>query len=138
MTAETPERLRFVRFRGSAGGRLIPLAAVVEVIPMVRLRSSEQGGNPRYCGLLHFRGRVVPVFDLVDGRRSGLHNPDHFLVVTRGQAGERAIVAHEVEDIVEVEARACSELDVGGSYPVSVVDLNGALLEVVDPDRLTQ
>lgn len=132
------ERIRFVRFCGSGGERLIPLTAVVEIIPMLRLLEGKHEGNRRYCGALHFRGRVIPVFDLEDGDTATLDNPAHFLVVTRGRERERAIVAHDVDDIIEVERQACSQLDTGGAYPVCVVDVDGELIKVVDPDRLAQ
>jgi chemotaxis signal transduction protein len=135
---EVDERVRFVRFRGSGGERLLPLSSVVEIIPMLRLLGGEHEGNHRYCGALHFRGRVIPVFDLEDGGCAGLDNPAYFLVVARGISSERAIVAHDVDDIVEVASESCSELDIGGPQPVRIVDVEGTLLKVVDPDRLAE
>lgn len=130
--------MQFVRFRGSSGERLVHLSVVVEVIPMVRLTSREHHGNQRYCGMLHFRGRVIPVFDLDHRDVALLDNPDNFLVVTRQGAREQAIVASEIGEIIEAELGDCTELDTGGPYTIEVVDVRGVLLEVIDPERLAQ
>ena len=128
---------RFLRFRTSDGDRLVRLREVVECIPMVRIEAQRRQGDPRYRGLLHFRGRVVPVFEPVSEAREAL-DPDWFLLVVQADGREIALVARDFYDIVTSPAEQCRRIAVGGGAEVAVVSSEEEVLRVVEPTRLLE
>lgn len=86
----------------AVGPRLLPLTAVVEVLPMVALETFGVEPGACFAGVLHYRGALVPVFDTAPLPPQPELSPDWYLVLARCTAGLVAVVGHEVEDIVEV------------------------------------
>ena len=125
----------FLHFEASIGSRLLPLQAVVEVIPMVRLNETRGEGNECYRGVLHFRGRMIPVFDF-DATSRTAERPDAFLVVANSASREFALVASKIYDLVNVGEEDLSKLDTGAERCVSVASVDGQLVRIVDPECL--
>jgi chemotaxis signal transduction protein len=98
----------------------LPLPAVHEVFRMVAV-AAELPRAPRHClGVVDWRGRLVPLFDL--GARLGLlpvRSPaeliDAHIVLVQDAVGEVAFVVSEVRELVDHEAE---QLAAGGSAPL--------------------
>lgn len=128
---------QFLRFTSAGGDRLVRLEDVVECLPMVRIESDDGGSDPRYRGLLHYRGSVVPVFDPEPTSDPGLQ-PQWFLIVVE-QAGHRlALVAHDVDDIETCAADNCQRLKVGADQKVTVVSIKDEVVRVVEPSQIPE
>ncbi len=127
---------QFLHFQTSLGKRLVILNEVTEVLPMVALDYSETEGNDLYCGLLHFRGRVVPVFDVQQRTQKSLQCLDLFLIVLNNEQQEMAIVASDIYGIVEAPAECWQTLQTGSKRPIEVVNIEGEFLRILVPEDL--
>ena len=127
--------MKFLRFSTGDDQRLVALEAVVECIPTVQLEESGREGSDHFRGLLHYRGRVIPVFDPGESAGEELKT-EWFLVVVQLQDEELALVARDVHDIVECPRDQLREVDVGSGNAMSVVSVGGEVLTVVDTERL--
>lgn len=127
--------LQFLHCRPAQEERLVRLEDIVECIPMVKLDEQHRMDNPNYRGLLHFRGRVVPVVDLVADERQPLE-PEWFLLVLRATAQEIALVTREVFQLSTYEAEDYDHVDIGAGQTLTVVSSDSRMLQVVEPDTL--
>lgn len=125
----------------------VAVARVVEVVPRVALRALPHA--PDYlAGLLHYRGKAVPVVDL--GARiagapcAGRLDTRIILVDVGGEDARRAtgligMIAERVEDVRSVdEANAAlpsSGLE-GAAYLGAVYRVEGDLVQMIEPDRI--
>lgn len=100
---------------------------------MVRLDKTEGEGNGLYRGLLAFRGRTLPVFDLNPATEE-VERSEWFLVVARSASQEFALVAREIHDLIEVAEDDLAQLQTGGERPVSVASVGGELVRIVDSE----
>lgn len=132
---EAQSTRQFLHCRPADEERLVRLEDIVECIPMVKLDEQQHGDNPNYRGLLHFRGRVVPVVDLCADKRQ-LLEPEWFLLVLRATDQEIALVAREVFQISTYEAQNCERVDIGAGKTLTVVSSDSRMLQVVEPDTL--
>lgn len=127
---------KFLRFTSGIGERLVDAGDIVEVIPMIALqRDSDDDENPRFCGVFDYRGHIVPVFDLQPYRDKNIQNPDIFLVIVYGKASLLALVAYDIDDLVEVEADNINEVRPESGTPFRVAKIQENLIKVVNPDR---
>ncbi len=125
--------LDFLRFRCGAGDLLVPLESVVEVLPMVELRHRDGSPDPRWAGLLEYRGGVVPVHALGAGDRDGRDRPDwHVLVVRVGDALQ-AWIADDVPGVVAVPPALVRRLPAGAGPGLEVAQVEGEVLRVLRP-----
>ena len=127
--------LQFLHCRPAQEERLVRLEDIVECIPMVQLDENHGVDNPRYRGLLHFRGRVVPVVDLFADEHQPLELK-WFLLVLRSGAQEIALVVREVFQISTYDAGNCERVHIGPVDTLTVVSSDSQMLQVVEPDTL--
>ena len=125
---------RFLRFRSADGDRLVRLEDVVECSPMVQIEADMRADAPRYRGLLHFRGRVVPVFEPTSDQPEPI-DPDWFLVVLQSDDGEIALVARDFYDIYTTDADNYAEVDIGAGRAITVVSSEEEVVRVVRPEQ---
>jgi chemotaxis-related protein WspB len=134
-------------FRVAEAPFAVAVARVVEVVPRVKLR--ELPHAPDYlAGLLHFRGKAVPVVDL--GSRIGRApcadrlNTRIILVEVGGQgsaapASLLGLIAERVDDVRRVDesrsALPASGFD-GAPYLGAVFEIDGDLTQMIEPDRI--
>lgn len=134
---EGGRQLQFLRCRPGEDERLVRLQDIVECIPMVQLDEQRGADHPHHRGLLHFRGRVVPVFDIAADQGPDLE-PEWFLVVLRGEQQEIALVAREVSEIFTCAEEACEEVHIGTGRILTVVGSSAGMLRVVEPTALLE
>lgn len=127
--------MKFLRFKTTDGDRLVRLEHIVECLPMVAIESDHSGSDPRYRGLLHYRGRVLPVFEPVGRDRQPLA-PDWFLIVAEDDDCELALIARDVDDIESRPADDCRNLEVGDGNQVTVVGFDDEIVRVLEPSAL--
>lgn len=126
---------QFLRFRPGEEERLVRLEDIVECIPMVALEQARREESLHYRGLLHFRGRVVPVFDVSQGQSERL-DPDWFLLVLQASEQEVAVVARDVFEILSRPAGDYREVSIGEGSRMAVVSAERRLFQVLEPDEL--
>ncbi len=127
--------LQFLNCRPAEEERLVRLDDIVECIPMVQLDEQRRADTPHYRGLLHFRGRVVPVVDLQQGPRPPLE-PKWFLLVLRSRTQEIALVVREVFQISAYDAADCESICIGAEEELTVVSSHSRMLRVIEPEML--
>ena len=122
--------MEFLLLTLEAKKRLIAIDDVVEVIPMVRLDELDSNADPRFKGILHYRGDMVPVFLFAESD----HQPiaSDVLVVCEGSKKRMAFVVNQVEEIVEIAYKQIS------SHPDpaqegGIADLQGEAIEIIKP-----
>lgn len=127
------ETRKFLRFQTDDGDRLVRLEHIVECLPMVQIDNDETGGDPRYRGLLHYRGDVLPVFAFCAPADVPL-DPDWFLIVVDDGGRRLALVARDVYDIEIRDAADCRILDVGDDHAITVVSFDEEVVRVIRPE----
>lgn len=134
-------------FRVAEAPFAVAVGRVIEVVPRVALRALPHA--PAYlAGLLHYRGRAVPVVDL--GRRIGETgcvgrlNTRIILVEVGGRdtgrpASLMGLIAERVDDVRAVDeadaAMSASGFD-GSSFLGAVYQVDDGLIQMIEPDRL--
>ncbi|WP_435022639.1 chemotaxis protein CheW (plasmid) [Tundrisphaera sp. TA3] len=132
-------------FRVAEAPFAVAVARVVEVVPRVRLRALPQA--PDYlAGLLHFRGKAVPVVDL-GTRIAGIPCADRLntriiLVEAAARGGPASLlglIAERVDDVRSVD-EAGAALPAAGfaaaPYLGAVYQADGGLIQMIEPDRI--
>lgn len=128
---------QFLRCRPGQEERLVRLEDVVECIPMVAIEEAQSATNPNYRGLLHFRGRVVPVFE-VDGGGGEALDIGWFLLILRSGEQEVALVARDVFEIMSCPAADYRRVAIGRESYQTVVSTESRVYQVVEPDELSR
>lgn len=116
---------QYLHFESSVGKRLISVAEVVEVIPMVFLqREASDVHQQNFCGLLNFRGNIVPVFNLSAYEQSSCFAISNHLIIASTEAGLVGIVALEVDYLVDIQATDLRDVSPtqGQSFMVAKID----------------
>lgn len=128
-TAGNPKH--FLRFRSGDVERLVDAAEIVEVVPMVALRAGDGDiAHEKYAGLLDYRGHVVPVFDLA-GRSGACQRSDSFLVVLGNEDEKTAVVATEVDEVVQLDNDCLSTLKVATARSILVGKVGQDMVRVL-------
>jgi purine-binding chemotaxis protein CheW len=118
----------------------IPITAVEEVLPALPIEQVPQ--CPAFVlGVVFVRGHVIPV--LSAAQRLGVENyerPDEPNIVCL-RIGERIIgvefdEAIDLIDIGEDESLAANKLGVGSNFFTGVIDHNGQIIRLLDPEKL--
>jgi chemotaxis-related protein WspB len=134
-------------FRVAEAPFAVAVSRVVEVVPRVTLRALPHA--PGYlAGLLHYRGRAVPVVDLgslIGGPPCADRLNTRIILVEVGgrQAGRPAsllgMIAERVDDVRSVgeadAALGAAEIE-GASYLGAVHRIDEALVQMIEPDRV--
>lgn len=126
---------QFLHCRPAEDDRLVRLEDIVECIPMVQIDEQHRPDNPHYRGLLHFRGRVLPVVDLADDGLQPLQ-PQWFLLVLCAEDRELALVTRRVFQIASYPSHSCDRVDIGADDALTVVSTDSRMLRVIEPDSL--
>ncbi len=121
----------FLHVVSGDGPHLLPLATVVEVLPMVTLDRGTEAGGPRYCGLLQYRGAVVPAFALSEHDLDPQSHPEWMITVVRSGEVTTAWVVRDVAGVLDVPPEQLVQPVVGGDGGLCVVEVDGALVRVV-------
>ncbi|MEZ5493911.1 MAG: chemotaxis protein CheW [Pseudomonadales bacterium] len=122
----------YLHFESSLGSRLVNVSDVVEVIPLVALQP--QGSeDPLFCGLLNYRGQIVPVFDLSASSQERLHDAQSFLIVAQCENQGIAFLAKEVNSIIDVAPELISEIRPANSPMFHVAKWADDILRIVEP-----
>jgi chemotaxis-related protein WspB len=114
----------------------IPARSVVEVVPHVALRPLP-GAPPWVCGLLAYRGRVVPVVDLgrkLFGTPCESSRLSSRIVVVEAEGGRRfGVLTERVSDVrsISLEDSAPGELD-GARHVAATVLERGRMIQLLD------
>ena len=129
----------FIHFTTANGSRLINVAEVVEVIPMVWLeRDSDAVDHAFYIGLLNYRGNIISVFDPAGGAKQFQAHPDHFLIVCSNGIQTIALIAMEVHQLVEIEAQEIQQIDALNQASFSAAKLKDKIVRIVSTDDYLQ
>ena len=123
---------QYLHFESSLGSRLVSVSDVVEVIPLVALEPQESQ-DPLFCGLLNYRGKIVPVFDLSASEKNRLHDIQSFLIVAQCEEHGIAFLAKEVNAIIDVSPELISEIRSNSSPTFYVAKWADNLLRIVEP-----
>ena len=121
----------------------IAVGRVVEVVPRVALRPVP-GAPESLAGLLHYRGKAVPVVDLaikMGHPGCGDRLNTRIILVEVGAASLIGLVAERVDDVREIdeddEAMAGKRGD-DGSFLGAVYQVDGALVQLIEPGPLVK
>lgn len=125
---------QFLHFQSDAGRRLIAVDEIIEVIPMVWLqREAADSEQDSFCGLLNFRGNIVPVFTLSVYEERTCTDPSYFLIVTHTENGMVAVLAHEVDYLVNVDSAAISRISAQSGTVLNVAKVEDEMVRIVKP-----
>lgn len=116
----------FVSFSTQGKRRLLRLADVQEIIPMVALEAVE-GGDVRCRGVINLRGEVIAVFDAGAGRAFAA---DQFIIILRRRDARVGLIVDEVHDVIAVASGQVSAPAVGPDAQASVVRIDQELIPV--------
>ena len=109
--------------------RLVRLASVLEIIPMLALQ--EIGGAVNgFRGLANLRGRTVSVFDTQAGALP--LRPSQFILVTHTSNGSVGLIVDEVYDVLMVPADQITLSPVGADRSRAVAVIDGVILPVLE------
>ncbi len=122
----------YLHFESSLGSRLVSVSDVVEVIPLVALQPQESE-DPLFCGLLNYRGKIVPVFDLSTPAQDRLRDTQSFLIVAQCEDHGIAFLAKEVNAIIDVTPELISEIRPASSPAFHVAKWADNILRIVEP-----
>ena len=132
-TAQTEQ---FLLFRRNDAERLINASDVIEVIPMVHLRKEhDDQENPRYAGLLDYRGKVVPVFDLIADPASQLEI-ENFLIVMHHAGKLAAVIATGVDDLVTLAGEQLTHIQVSADKYIDVGKTEDRVIKILSAGEL--
>ena len=134
-------------FRVAEAPFAVAVARVVEVVPRVALRALPHA--PDYlAGLLHYRGKAVPVVDLgsrIAGAPCAGRLDTRIILVNVGggdptrPGGLLGMIAERVEDVRSVDeanaALSATGLE-GAAYLGAVYRVEGVLVQMIEPDRI--
>lgn len=134
-------------FRVADAPFAVAVGRVVEVVPRVPLRALPHA--PAYlAGLLHFRGRAVPVVDLgslIGGSPCANRLNTRIILVETGGRGTGkpknllGLVAERVDDVRAVDAAAAAlpaSSYEEAPYLGAVFQVDDGLIQMVEPDRV--
>lgn len=135
------ENLQIVAFTLAERDFALPLAEVVEILPMVALTAVPES-SPRLSGLINLRGQTLPVIDL--RKRLGLPardvDPSAAIIIANPGKGERVgLIVDSVLDVVSVTATAFDPVGAmgGTEHAVRGVVRNlDRMIVVLDLDRV--
>jgi chemotaxis signal transduction protein len=91
--------------------------------------------NQHFCGLLNFRGKIVPVFDLVKSEERHILDINAFLVVTHSDGRDAALIAIEVNGIVDIEDTAISTITPIDQPAFHVAKLGNDMVRLASPQE---
>lgn len=129
---------QFLHFQSGVGKRLVPVDDVVEVIPMVALQRDDETYGQHFCGLMNYRGHIVPVFTLSQYASEDCSNIDYFLIVAGMGDAMVAVLAQEVDYLVTVEAGDITTVRPREGQPFMVAKINEEMVKVVNPQDFLQ
>jgi chemotaxis-related protein WspB len=115
----------------------LDIRRVREVVPRVELRS-QSGGPPWLAGLFIYRGCAVPVVDLHHLLGAG-ECPPHLssrIILVPVEGGLVGLLAAQVADLREVTPAGPGLPSLGGPDLGPLVVDNGAMIHLLDVDRL--
>ncbi|HSC76350.1 MAG TPA: chemotaxis protein CheW [Pseudomonadales bacterium] len=127
----------FLFFASSVGPRLVPVTEVIEVIPFVKLQR-EPGNNDRFCGLLNYRGKVLPVFDFMACDTNPSRDIRRFLIVTHGEYGDACLVAQEVNHLISVEDDKVFPVQASAEHHFMVAKCGDVIIRIVSAGEFIQ
>lgn len=128
----TAAHLSFIHFITARGARLINVSEVVEVIPMVWLeRDSDAVESAYYIGLLNYRGQIISVFDPAGNAQNFLPSPEGFLIVSSNGQQTIALLADEVNQLVEIDTESVREISAIDQQAFSAAKVNGQIIRIV-------
>lgn len=127
---------QFLHFQSSAGRRLMLVDEVVEVIPMVSIqREAEDALNEKFCGLLNFRGSIVPVFDFSPYQEGVCNNTSSFLVVAQSPNGKIAVVASEVDYLLDIRDENVNYVSSSADREFNVAKIEDEMVRIVNTGK---
>jgi chemotaxis-related protein WspB len=132
--------MRVLKFQVGRESFAVDCRRIVEVTPLPRLRPLPHA--PAYlAGLLHFRGRVVPVVDLkrlLGGEAAEPRLSTRVLLVEPAPGRSLiGLLVERVSDLVEATAERTISLTVPQApYLGPVVECNGELLQLLAVEHL--
>ncbi len=130
---------QYLHFQSSVGRRLINVEEVVEVIPMVMLQREEADAqNKKFCGLMNFRGNIVPVFNLSGYEEETCIDVGNLLIVSHTEAGLVALLAREVDYLVNIEHDELTRVNPIGGEPFLVSKINNEMVRLVSANEFIQ
>jgi purine-binding chemotaxis protein CheW len=118
----------------------VSLDRVDEIVRMVALEPVP-GGAKLVRGAMNLRGEIVVVVDVASllGQRELAGDPDHYIVVIRGERGRYGIICTDTLDVADVDATRRRELSGwgGNSYACELVHVDGRLIPLLDPEAMS-
>lgn len=130
---------QYLRFQSYAGSRLINVDEVVEVIPMVLLqRENADDGQENFCGLLNFRGDIVPVFNLASYNETACLDISNLLIISSTDAGLVAIVAIEVDYPLNIANENLRDINPSQGKQFRVAKIDSDMVRIVSAKELLQ
>lgn len=123
---------QYLHFKSSVGRRLLSVSEIVEVIPMVSLQREDADAlNEKFCGLLNFRGSVVPVFSLSKYEEFFCKNPSAFLIVSKNETNKLAIVAEELDYLLDIRDDQINSVRSSNGNEFNVAKIGDDMVRIV-------
>jgi chemotaxis signal transduction protein len=119
------------------GAFAFPLAAVTEVVPYAPPRRLP--GQPVEAGVTMLRGEPLPSLDAAARMGMRVDEAAGRMVVLATREGPCAVVVSETREIAAVDPERLAPPPAGAGaseYVVALVEIEGELVAVLDPERL--
>jgi purine-binding chemotaxis protein CheW len=118
-----------LKFISPAGVRLIDLARVTEILPMLQIEAI--GDKGAGCvGVINLRGEIVPLFTAAPGMTL---DDTKFIIVCSGDSQPVGLIADEVLDVLSVEPEQVALRRISAERSMEIVKTGDELLPVMDP-----
>jgi len=125
----------------SSGTQIFGVSAeqTLEIVRMVEVTSlpSESG---KVCGLINYRGELVPVVDVARyfAQQPPAYSLDSVLVVTVYQGQKCALACQDVSDMIEIEPTQIQTYQgLGSDYCASAFHAQGHIFPILNLARIT-
>jgi chemotaxis signal transduction protein len=119
-----------IRYRIEHREECIRLSQVTEIIPMVQLDPPPEGDQKGCIGLLHYRGRLLPVFDLLKNpKQKELQTSDYLMVMAEKEPAS-AVRVSEVKEVMTVQSDQIEQVKVGPGEYAELLQLEDSSIQV--------
>jgi chemotaxis signal transduction protein len=119
-----------VRYRVDTHQECIRLSQVTEIIPMVALDPPPERAAEECLGILHYRGKLLPVFDIQQNQEAYSIDPGDYLMVMAEQEPAQAMRVSEVIEVFSVASNTIEQVAVGPKEVAELMQFESHSLQV--------
>ena len=124
----------YFKVQQPGGTRLIPLAHIVEVAPMVELNEIDGETHPDFAGVMLYRGHHIPVYDLQQVPEDPEAMLECLILIVKN-SGNKLFGLRTLDDcdVISVADEQTDFVDTGTGSSQKVVQLDEQMAEVWIP-----